>query len=188
MAAKPVTMLATSSAQNDQSSDSRRVPPQWGGPLSESDYDNLAASWISREIADAAMLRRVDDFTGREILGQKGKRDCSGILFTYYLPGDPNPIAYRVRRDNPDHEIGKGGKPKCARKYLAPPGGGNRIYVPPGITLDELINADIPIALVEGEKKALALLRLARHESTTLYRHHSRARPIPMARPIHSHV
>ena len=144
-----------------------RARPPWGEPLAESDYEALGSSWITREIADAAMLRRVDDFTGRDILGQK-KRDCAGIAFLYYWPGEPNLRSYRIRRDNPDYGVGKDGRPKPERKYLAPPGGGNRIYVPPGITLDELANVEIPIALVEGEKKALALLRLARHESTTL--------------------
>jgi len=122
MAAKPVSTREESSEPNDQFSESIRVPPRWGGPLDETDYANLAESWISGEIADAATLRRVDDFTGREILGQKGKRDCAGVLFTYYWPGDPNPIAYRVRRDNPEQEAGKDGKPKNTRKYLAPPG------------------------------------------------------------------
>src|SRR3954470_24953586 len=50
--------------------------PDWGGPLTEGDYVNLAASWITREIAEQAMLRRVDSHQGREIVGQKGNRDC----------------------------------------------------------------------------------------------------------------
>ena len=59
-----------------------RIPPPWGKPLTESDYATLAKSWITREIADAAMLRRVEDFEGREIVGQKS-RNCAGIIFTY---------------------------------------------------------------------------------------------------------
>jgi len=38
-----------------------RLPPKWGGPLTEADYAALAKSWITREVADAAMLRRVGD-------------------------------------------------------------------------------------------------------------------------------
>jgi hypothetical protein len=38
--------------------DDRLVPPQWGGPLNEADYADLARCWIMREIADAAMLRQ----------------------------------------------------------------------------------------------------------------------------------
>src|SRR5580693_4976665 len=42
------------------------IPPAWGRPLSEADYAVLAASWITPEIANEAMLRRVDTFDGRE--------------------------------------------------------------------------------------------------------------------------
>ena len=59
------------------------VPPTWGGPLAEQDYSALLSSWITREIADQAMLRRVNEQEGREVIGQKGKRDCAGILFPY---------------------------------------------------------------------------------------------------------
>jgi hypothetical protein len=79
-----------------------RIPPDWGGPLTEGDYIGLASSWITREIADAAMLRRVDAQTGREVVGQKGSRDCAGILIPYYWPDEPRPFNYRLRRDNPD--------------------------------------------------------------------------------------
>jgi len=60
-----------------------RIPPAWGGPLSEANYVVLAGSWITREIADAAMLRRVDEHEGREVVGQKGNRDCAGVLYSY---------------------------------------------------------------------------------------------------------
>jgi len=143
------------------------IPPPWGKPLTESDYANLSTSWISREIADAAMLRRVSDLEGREIIGQKGKRDCTGILITYYWPGDPAAFNHRLRRDKPDWTQGKNGKPKQERKYLSPPNGANRVYVPPGVTLDQLADKQIPIVLAEGEKKALALWRLANHETNS---------------------
>jgi hypothetical protein len=144
-----------------------RVPPSWGGPLTEADYAALADSWITREIADEAMLRRVDAQSGREVVGQKGSRDCAGIVFPYYWPGDPSPFDYRVRRDHPDPVQGIDGKIKLERKYLAAPGGANRLYIPPCVTLDNLADAGIPMAVVEGEKKALALSRLAYHESPT---------------------
>ncbi|MGD0577328.1 MAG: hypothetical protein ABSC08_00215 [Bryobacteraceae bacterium] len=51
------------------------VSPSWGGPLTEQDYSTLSSSWITREIADAAKLRRVDAYDGREVIGQKGSRD-----------------------------------------------------------------------------------------------------------------
>jgi hypothetical protein len=132
--------------------------------LTEADYLTVAGSWITREIAEQAMLRRLDEYEGREIVGQKGKRDCSGILIPYYWPGEVSSFNYRIRRDNPEWTIGKDGKPKAERKYLAPPCGGNRLFIPIGVTPEQLRDVQIPIALVEGEKKALALWRLANHE------------------------
>ena len=137
----------------------RRVP-SWGGPLNESDYATLSASWITPEIADEARLARVDTYEGREIVGQKGNRDCSGILFPYYWPGEPNPHSYRIRRDNPDWTE-RGGKVKANAKYLGAPRSANRLYILPGVTLEQLADVHIPIVIVEGEKKALALWRLA---------------------------
>ena len=147
---------------------STRIPPSLGEPLSESDYVTLASSWITREVADAAMLRRVNEYEGREVVGQKGKRDCAGILIPYYWPGIPHAFNYRLRRDNPDWTEGENGKLKPQRKYLSPPNGGNRLFIPPGVSTEQLVHLQIPIALVEGEKKALALWRLARHETDTL--------------------
>ncbi len=138
-----------------------RIPPQWGGPLTENDYTTLAASWITPEIAAQTMLRRVDARRGREILGQKGNRDCGGILIPYYLPGETSPHTYRLRLDHPEMRQGKDGKAKPVGKYLAPRGDRNRLYVPPGVTLEQLYDITIPIVIVEGEKKALALWRLA---------------------------
>jgi hypothetical protein len=143
-----------------------RTPLPWGSPLTATDYDNLAASWITPQLADQAMLRRVTTDEGREAIGQKGNRDCAGILIPYYWPDNPSTLNYRLRRDNPDWVEGKDGKPKPDRKYLGPPDSGNRLYVPHGITSKQLEDVEIPICIVEGEKKALALWRLANHETT----------------------
>ena len=150
------------------------IPPAWGGRLSEGDYATLDSSWITREIANKAMLCRVDTFDGREVICQKGKSDCAGMLIPYYWPGEPGPFNYRVRRDNPDWIQGKDGKLKQDKKYLGAPNSGNRLYIPPGVTPEQLQDVTIPIAIVEGEKKALALWRLARHET-------ERPRFIPIA-------
>jgi hypothetical protein len=128
----------------------------------------LEASWITRELADAAMFRRVDAMEGRDVVCQKGKRDCAGVLIPYYRPSEPGPINYRIRRDNPEYVFDKKGKPKPDRKYLGPPKSGNKIYVPPEVTLEHLSDVTIPIALTEGEEKALALWRLANHETDKL--------------------
>jgi len=77
------------------------------------------------------MLRRVDEYEGREVVGQKGNRDCSGILFPYYWPDEPGPHTHRVRRDNPDWKYNTEGKAKPDKKYLGAPGSANRLYIPP---------------------------------------------------------
>jgi hypothetical protein len=142
--------------------------------LREADCATLATSWITRELAEQAMLRRVDAYQGREVVGQKGNRDCAGILFPYYWPDSPNAFNYRIRRDNPDYTVGKDGKPRPDRKYLGPPKSSNRLYIPPRVTCEHLQDLTIPIVIVEGEKKALALWRLACHET-------DRPRFIPVA-------
>ncbi len=158
-----MTPFPAKGASGGSSGDQHRAAPSWGGPLTDADYAALLETWITREIADAAMLRRVDTHQGREVVGQKGHRDCAGILIPYYWPGDPVPFNYRLRRDHPDHTCDKDGKPKQERKYLGPPKGANRLYIPPGVTPEQLNDVSIPIVIVEGEKKALALWRLAWH-------------------------
>src|SRR5262249_12530564 len=59
----------------------------------------------------------------------------------------------------------KDGSVKPERKYLGAPGGSNRLYIPANITLEHLADPKTPIAIVEGEKKALAVCQLAYHES-----------------------
>jgi hypothetical protein len=142
-----------------------RIPPTWGGPLNGADYALLNGSWITRALADQAMLRRVDSQEGREVIGHKGKRDCAGILIPYYWPGEAAPVNYRVRRDRPELVQDKSGALKPDGRYLGAPGGGNHLYIPPGTTPEQLADVKIPIVVVEGEKKALALQRLANHET-----------------------
>jgi hypothetical protein len=142
-----------------------RMPPPWGRPLTKDDFAALAASWITPDIADAALLRRVDALEGREIVYQKGSRDCAGILIPYYWPGEPAAVNYRIRRDNPEWVVGKDRKPKPETKYIGAPKSWNRLYIPPGVTPEQLLDVKIPIIIVEGEKKALALWRLANHET-----------------------
>jgi hypothetical protein len=153
-----------------------RIPPTWGRQLDETDYAALTDSWITRDIADAAMLRRVDEQQGREVIGHKSSRNCAGILFTYYLPDESGPVNYRLRRDQPDLVQGKNGELKEKGKYLGAPGAMNRLYFPPGLTLDHLADVKTPIAIVEGEKKALASWRLANYGS-------EKPRFIPVAIP-----
>jgi predicted P-loop ATPase len=133
---------------------------QRGAPLEPKDYDALRARWIPCELADEAMLRRVSDAEGAELLGQKnGLSHYGGVLIPYIHPGADYPCTYRVRRDTPEIEHGK---PK--RKYMGPPGE-SRLYFVPGTDPALLADSSLPVVIVEGEFKALALWRLARHQS-----------------------
>jgi hypothetical protein len=129
-----------------------------GTDLEARDLEALAARWIPPELAEQALLRRVDDREGGTILGRNGDGRYSGILIPYVLPGQTGAREYRVRRDHPDME---GGKPKG--KYLSPPGKGNLIYFVPGIDPRWLDDVRLPIIVTEGEFKVLALWRLAHH-------------------------
>lgn len=103
-----------------QSGPACQRPPWWGKPLTEADHEALATSWITAQLADSAMLLRVDSLEGRELVGQKGKRDCEGIVIPYYWPGEPDHFNYRLRRDKPDWSTGKDGKPRLKRSTSRP--------------------------------------------------------------------
>jgi predicted P-loop ATPase len=146
------------------------MPPNLiGGPLTEADYAALAARWIPREQADAAFLRRVTSIDGAQLIGQSGKEghdwkagpDFSGIVIPYLWPGDPNIRLYRIRRDHPEIEKGFDGKLKPRRKYMGEPGRANSLYFPPALEARFLDSAGMPLVIVEGEFKTLALWRLA---------------------------
>ena len=136
-----------------------------GEPPSRNDLLYLEASWLTPEIIDQASIRRVDDSTGRSVVGRNGSGgNYNGFVFPYFLPGEDRIREYRLRRDKPDLEY-KNGQPKQKSKYLAPPGRANLAYFSPGTTLDALADTNLPLAIVEGEKKCLAILRLATWES-----------------------
>jgi hypothetical protein len=134
-----------------------------GTPLSESDYLALAASWIDRASADTALLRRVSSIEGAELIGQKDGHDYAGVVFPYIRPGESHPHEFRLRRDSPEVTHDRGIK-KTVRRYLSPPGRGNLLYFVPGTRAEWLDDTDLPIVLTEGEKKAIALSRLAWHD------------------------
>ena len=54
--------------------------------LTEHDYANREARWISREFATRAQLRRADSVTGAATVGRK-VGDYAGILIPYFQPG-----------------------------------------------------------------------------------------------------
>lgn len=58
-----------------------------GSRLLESDFRNLESCWISRELAEQAMLQRVTSDEGATIVRQNRRGDYSGIVFPYFMPG-----------------------------------------------------------------------------------------------------
>ncbi len=135
-----------------------------GGPLNDTDYGGLEKRWITRELADAALLRRVNSLEGAEHVGREGRSgDYSGILIPYVWPGENYVHTERIRRDHPDMEAGSDGTFKEQRKYLGPPGRGNSVYLPPQVELRFVEDRGLPAVVVEGEFKTLALWRLAWH-------------------------
>jgi hypothetical protein len=98
---------------------------------------------VDRQIAESAFLRRVDSWTGAQLVGRKGG-DYAGIAIPYFAPGDGHVREYRLRRDHPDLEADSSGRLKVKQKYLSPPGRNNRLYLPPGdATL--LGNSELPL-------------------------------------------
>jgi hypothetical protein len=92
-----------------------------GSELAPPDFVALEARWIDRELATAARLRRVDSFTGAEMVGRKGGGDYSGIAIPYFLPGATEIREHRLRRDHPEMEADGQGRVKLRQKYLSPP-------------------------------------------------------------------
>ena len=131
-----------------------------GTPIIEAYLDGLAQSWIDKETAERALLRRVTSLEGAELVGQKDGHDYAGIVFPNIWPGESRAREFRLRRDSPEVTYEKGVK-KYLRKYLSPPGRGNLLYFMPGTSAELLDDTDLPVVITEGEKKGIALCRLA---------------------------
>ncbi len=131
-----------------------------GSELANADLLALEGRWIDRHIAQAAFLRRVDSFTGAQLIGRKGG-DYSGIAIPYFSPGSHQVREYRLRRDHPEFEAGANGELRVKQKYLSPPGRGNMLYLPPVADPALLREIALAVILTEGEFKTLALWRLA---------------------------
>jgi hypothetical protein len=129
--------------------------------LTEQDFRMFERSWISPGLADAAGIRRVTSFEGAQMVGRNGSSDYAGLIFPYIWPGETTARDYRLRRDHPELEYKADGTTKEKQKYLSPPGRSNLIYFPCGIDPAVLNESRIPVIIVEGEKKALALRKLA---------------------------
>ena len=135
----------------------------WGAELNDTDYKGLDARWITRELANAAGLRRVDSNVGREMFSRK-RGDLAGIIIPNVSPWDARHIReYRARLDSPELEYKADGSIRETSKYIQPPGRGNLLYFPPSVLLPMLDDITVPVIITEGEFKALALWRLANH-------------------------
>lgn len=112
-------------------------------------------------MAVEALIRRVTDQEARELVGSNGRKgDMAGLIFPYVWPGEEHVREYRLRRDSPDVEY-KGDQRREVNKYLSPPGRQNMLYFSPGTQPEWLSRTSLPIVITEGEKKTLALSRLA---------------------------
>ena len=124
--------------------------------LTLDDIATLERSYITREIAAAAGLYRVTSIEGRDIVGRRGGGDYAGVVYPYRAPGTRDVVLHRLRLDSPPVDANG----KVEHKYLTAPGARNHLYIPPS---DPALLGDIatPVVFTEGEKKALALSRMA---------------------------
>jgi P4 family phage/plasmid primase-like protien len=138
--------------------------------LTAQDLDCLARSYITPELARASGIYRVDSEQGAQLVGRRPSAgtDYGGIVFPNYLPEAEHPREYRLRLDHPPLERKADGSLVEKGKYLSPPGRGNLAYFPPGTPLNHLTDPTVPIVIVEGEKKALALGRMFKEVSETV--------------------
>ncbi len=145
-------------------------PASHSAGLTDQDYDRLAKRWIDRATADAARIRRVDATEGPQLVGRRDRPGSSfaGLAIPYIRLGETTVRECRLRRDSPDMEYLPDGSTRETAKYLSPPGRSSLIYFPARLTPEQVADKDLPIIFTEGEFKAIALDRLARHESTEL--------------------
>jgi len=134
---------------------------QVGRDLDQSDFASLERCFIPREVAVAACLRRVSDSEARELFGVNGRGGSySGTVFPFPDPITGRNVTYRLRRDSPDLEQ-SGERVVERRKYISAAGAGNRVYFPPGQIGPWLDQIKMPILIVQGEKKTLAMWAVA---------------------------
>jgi hypothetical protein len=150
--------------------------------LTEHDYTRLAASYISREIADEAGIFRVDHHLGASTVGAYPGlgENYAGLIIPFWHPLTGLERERLLRRDEPDRNLQSDGNWKEEKKYVWPHDRTNMLYIPRGITSEMLADAMLPVVLVEGEKKALATLadcaRLRHRWQAAFYRHRSSRR------------
>ena len=158
------------------SRDSRRDQQPFHGspilrqPLTEEDYARLEESWIDHELADRALIGRVPHLEGKALVNGHGHGNFGGLEFPYTWPGEAGVRGARLRRDEPDIEVTYDEKGrevhKEIRKYMAAPCSPNMLYFFPETPPELLTDIAVRIVITEGEKKTLALWRLANFNSS----------------------
>lgn len=135
-----------------------------GGPLTLSDYQALAERFIDAETAERQMLRRVNSLDGGALVGRNGAGNWAGIAIPNVFPGADYIREYRLRRDEPEVELGK-----VRRKYMQPAGRRALVYFPVGTDPGWLADPGMPLVITEGEFKAIALMRAAALHSARFF-------------------
>ena len=92
-----------------------------GKPLTSDDHKCLARSWISPELAEQAMLRRVTPEEAAQWIGPHRGKKLAGILIPNILPGTNEVRQFRLRRDYPDMES-QDGSQREVNQYLSSKG------------------------------------------------------------------
>ena len=136
--------------------------------LTESDYRMLEQSWIPRQFADDAGIRRVSSIKGTQIVGCNRPRNYAGIIFAHVFPEETQAREYLLRRDSPEIDPKSDGSFREKRKYPCAPGGRKHLYFPHGIKPEALKDASIHVVIAEGEEKTLALYLLAQWDTSGL--------------------
>jgi hypothetical protein len=125
-----------------------------GGRLHDRHLADLKGSGQSDATISAAHAHTLTDpaeVAGR--LNWKGAADCLGpCLCLPYLDLEGKPNGYAVLK--PDRPRADRKRPGRTHEYELPAGGGNRLYIPPGVG-PRLSDPAAPLVLTEGVKKAL---------------------------------
>lgn len=113
-------------------------------PLKEEHMFDLRASGLSDDTLRHTGYRSATADETRKILGFSVG---PGLVIPYTLPEGEAPF-FRVKPDTPPVLDGK------PAKYLTPKGAGNRLFVPARLSGAILQDAEKPLLITEGEKKA----------------------------------
>ena len=136
---------------------SNRIPDLDNVQLSTAHLEELTASGISRDAADAAGVHtETDSARVSELLNWSGPATALGACLVFpYLDAGGRPTGYhRLKPSAPRTSRKKDDKGKSI-KYEGPKGQPNRLYIPPG-TRAVLADPTAPLLITEGEKKGLS--------------------------------